>query len=526
VNSQTGKKSIFFAVLLFNLNFPIKTDKIHVIEQKISDYLFYHWSMRMSEPAPKLVRIDPLRLRMERQGRMVTDATIFASKAVNLEPDAVRQLYDAASLPPARKVLATADIHVGFGVPIGAVLGLEDAIMPPAVGYDINCGMRLLNTPFTRGEIDTAKIAADIARDVPLGEGKENLQLDKAGIEAVITQGVAAVPILAHRSGHRAWEAFDPNQFSEDLQRIEENGHLPADPGAVPKEAIQKGGNQLGTLGGGNHFIEIQYVHEIFDADLAKAFGIFKDQIVVMIHSGSRRFGYEIADQYMNVAAARPENADRPKMLSYLPTNSGTGKSYISAMGAAANFGFTNRHIMALLVRRCFNRMFGQTPLKLIYDVTHNMAKLETHAVGRLWVHRKGATRAFGPERMAGTIFATTGQPIITPGSMGTASFLLVGTGNSEESLCSVNHGAGRVMSRSAARGKSRRGKTTTPALISDEQFKRSMQGIKLIAGDKSRIKEEAPDAYKDIEEVIRIVVECGWAKPIARMVPLAVLKG
>ncbi len=482
--------------------------------------------MIMSEPTPKLVRIDPLRLHMERRGKMVTDATIFASRAVKLEPDAVRQLYDAASLPPARKVIATADIHVGFGVPIGAVLGLQDAIMPPAVGYDINCGMRLLHTPFSKGEINTEKIAADIARDVPLGEGRENLQLDKAGIEAVINQGVAAVPALAQRSGHRAWEAFDPYQFADDLHRIEENGRMPADPGVVPKTAIQKGANQLGTLGGGNHFIEIQYVQEIFDADLAKTFGLFKDQIVVMIHSGSRRFGYEIADQYMNVAATRPENTNRPKMLSYLPINSGPGKSYISAMHAAANFGFTNRHIMALLVRRCFNRMFGPTPLKLIYDVTHNMAKLETHGGRELWVHRKGATRAFGPQRMAGSIFEQTGQPIITPGSMGTASFLLVGTGNSNESLGSVNHGAGRVMSRTAARGKSRRGKTVTPALISDEQFKRSMEGVKLIAGDRRKIKEEAPDAYKDIDEVVRIVVECGWAKPVARMVPLAVLKG
>jgi len=482
--------------------------------------------MMMSEPAPKLIRTDPFRLHMERHGKMVTDATIFASRAVKLEPGAVRQLCDAASLPPARKVLATADIHVGFGVPIGAVLGLQDAIMPPAVGYDINCGMRLLHTPFSKGEINAEKIAADIARDIPLGEGRENLQLDKAGIEAVINQGVAAVPALAQRSGHRAWEAFDPDQFSDDLQRIEENGHLPANPGAVPKAAIQKGRNQLGTLGGGNHFIEIQYVQEIFDAALAKTFGIFKDQIVVMIHSGSRRFGYEIADQYMNVAAARPENADRPKMLSYLPTNSSAGKNYIAAMAAAANFGFTNRHIMALLVRRCFNRMFGPTALKLIYDVTHNMAKLEKHGGSELWVHRKGATRAFGPQRMTGSYFAQTGQPIITPGSMGTASFLLVGTGDSAESLCSVNHGAGRVMSRTAARGKSRGGRIVTPALISDEQFKRSMAGVKLIAGDRSKIKEEAPGAYKDIDEIVRIVVECGWAKAVARMVPLAVLKG
>jgi tRNA-splicing ligase RtcB len=483
----------------------------------------------MPESSLKLVRIDPYRLRMERRGQMVTDATIFASKAVNLEPDAVRQLCDAASLPPAKKVLATADIHVGFGVPIGAVLGLDSAIMPPAVGYDINCGMRLLRTPFSKGDIDTDKIAVDIARDIPLGEGRENLQLNKTGLEAVINKGVAAVPALAQRSGHRAWEAFDPDEFANDLQRIEDNGHLPSDPGAVPRNAIQKGINQLGTLGGGNHFIEIQYVQEVFEPDLAKGFGLFKNQLVVMIHSGSRRFGYEIADEYMNVAARRPENADRKKMLSYLPTESSAGKNYIRAMAAAANFAFTNRHIMALLVRRCFNRMFGQSArggLTLVYDVAHNMAKLETHSGARLWVHRKGATRAFGPKQMAASIFAQIGQPIIIPGSMGTASFLLVGTGDSEESLSSVNHGAGRVMSRTAARGKSRKGRIITPALISDEQFKRSMEGIKLITGNKSKIKEEAPGAYKDIDEVVRIVVECGWAKPVARMVPLAVLKG
>ncbi|MGA1979889.1 MAG: RtcB family protein [Sedimentisphaerales bacterium] len=480
----------------------------------------------MSESSVQLVRIDPLRLYMERVGRMVTDAMIFASQSINLEPEAVRQLCDAASLPPAKKVLATADIHVGFGIPIGAVLGLEQAIMPAAVGYDINCGMRLLRTPFSKGSIDTDKIALSIARDIPLGEGKANLGLDKAGLEAVVNKGVAAVPTLAQRINHQAWEAFDPDEFADDLKRIEENGCLPSDLAAVPNAAIQKGSAQLGTLGGGNHFIEIQYVQKIFDAALAKTFGLFENQIVVMIHSGSRRFGYEIADQYMSIAAQRPDMAERKKMLSYLPTDTNAGKNYIAAMAAAANFAFTNRHIMALLVRRCFNRMFGPTPLQLVYDVAHNMAKLETHQGRQLWVHRKGATRAFGQKRMTGSIFEKTGQPIIIPGSMGTASFLLVGTGDSEESLCSVNHGAGRVMSRTAALGKSRRGKTVSQGLISDDRFKRSMEGIKLITADRHKIKEEAPDAYKDIDEVVRIVVECGWARAVARMVPLAVLKG
>jgi len=480
----------------------------------------------MAEPSPKLVRIDPLRLYMERRGQMVTDATIFASEAITLESEAVRQLCDAASLPPAKKVLATADIHVGFGIPIGAVLGLDNAIMPAAVGYDINCGMRLLRTPFAKGDIDTAEIAASIARDIPLGEGKANLTLDKTSLDAVAGIGVAAIPSLAQRLNHRAWEAFDPDEFADDLKRIEDNGRLPGDLAAVPNLAAQKGSDQLGTLGGGNHFIEIQYIQEILDAPLAQTFGLFKNQIVVMIHSGSRRFGYEIADHYMAMAAQRPEMADRKKMLSFLSTDTDAGRNYIAAMAAAANFAFANRHIMALLVRRCFNRMFGPTPLKLVYDIAHNIAKLETHEGNKLWVHRKGATRAFGPMNMSNTIFTETGQPIITPGSMGTASYLLVGTGNSEESLCSVNHGAGRVMSRTAALGKSHRGKILTSPLITDDQFNRSMKGIKLITGDKRRIKEEAPAAYKNIDEVVRIVVECGWAKAVARMLPLAVLKG
>ncbi len=480
----------------------------------------------MTNTAPKLVRIDPLRLLMERTNQMVTDATIFASQAITLEPDAVRQLCDAASLAPAKKVLATADIHVGFGIPIGCVMGLKNAIMPAAVGYDINCGMRLLATPFTKGQIDTEKIAASIARDIPLGEGHSNLPLDKNALETVVNQGVAAIPTLARKINHLAWEAFDPDEFNDDIKRIEENGHLPADLGSVPKIAIQKGAEQLGTLGGGNHFIEIQYVQKIHDTSLAKAFGLFENQIVVMIHSGSRRFGYEIADQYINIAAQRPEMTEHKRMLAYLSTETSAGKNYISAMAAAANFAFTNRHVMAMLVRRCFNRMFGPTSLKLVYDVAHNMAKFEDHDGQKLWVHRKGATRAFGKDRMTDTPFANTGQPIITPGSMGTASFLMVGTGDSEESLSSVNHGAGRVMSRTAARGKTRAGKVISQPLITDDQFKRSMKGITLITQDKRRIKEEAPAAYKDIDEIIRIVTECGWARIVARMLPLAVLKG
>lgn len=481
----------------------------------------------MAKNSTQLVRKDSIRLLMPQTGQMVTDVMVFASERINLEPDAIGQLRDAASLPPAKKVLATADIHVGFGIPIGCVMGLADAIMPAAVGYDINCGMRLLRTPFTKGDIDVDKIAMSIARDIPLGEGKGNLPLDKTCLEAVVHSGVGAIPLLAKRIEHRAWEAFDAGELAAELARIEENGCVTAaDLGSVPSLASRKGSGQLGTLGGGNHFIEIQYIQQILDETIAKDFGLFENQLVVMIHSGSRRFGYEVADEYMRIAAKAPGMAERRKMLAYLHTDTNHGRNYIAAMSAAANFAFVNRHIMALLVKRCFNRMFGPVRLELIYDVPHNMAKLETHNNMPLWVHRKGATRAFGPDRMPGTPFAETGQPIITPGSMGTASYLMTGTGNSEESLCSVNHGAGRVMSRTAAMGKRKHGMVISPGLITDDRFKRSMAGIKLITANRGRIKEEAPDAYKDIDEVVRIVTKSGWAKTVARLCPLAVLKG
>jgi tRNA-splicing ligase RtcB len=193
----------------------------------------------MAGSSLKLVRCDPLRIQIKRFSPMVTDAEIFASEAIKLEPDAVRQLCDAASLPPAKKVLATADIHVGFGIPIGCVLGMDNAIMPAAVGYDINCGMRLLSTPFEKKEINVEEIAHSISRDIPLGEGRSNLELDKKSLEAVINKGVASIPTLAKRINHRAWEAFEPDEFADDLKRIEENGYLPADLAPIPHKAIE-----------------------------------------------------------------------------------------------------------------------------------------------------------------------------------------------------------------------------------------------------------------------------------------------
>jgi len=459
---------------------------------------------------------------------MRVSATIYTSDKLPLEDTAVAQLRDAACLPPARKVLATPDIHQGYGVPIGAVVGLQDAILPAAVGYDINCGMRLIGTELSRRDIDADALAHSIARDVPLGQGHDNVHLNDRQLEAVLERGLQAVPLLAESVSHRAWEGYDPDEFAQDLQHVERQGRLPGLLAAVPDHARQKGAHQLGTLGGGNHFIEIQMVEVVFDADLARYFNLEPGRIVVMIHSGSRRLGYQIADEYMRRAARRRGASGRQRDLAYLTADESDFDLYVGAMHAAGNFAYVNRQIMTLLVRRCFRRMLGPLPLPLLYDVSHNMAQFEEHLDGWLWVHRKGATRAFGPRRMAGGPFADVGQPVIIPGSMGTASYLLVGADDSEETLCSVNHGAGRTMSRAAALGKVNRrtGQVIRAPAITDDEFKRSMRGITLVAHDKHAVKEEAPAAYKDIDAVIDVVCRCGLARPVARLKPLAVLKG
>jgi tRNA-splicing ligase RtcB len=247
-----------------------------------------------------------------------------------------------------------------------------------------------------------------------------------------------------------------------------------------------------------------------------------------MIHSGSRGLGHQIGNDYMPIAAKNSKDSTPDRTLGFFNVDSKLGRDYIGAMQAAANFAFVNRQIMAMLVRKNFRHHFGNIPMPLIYDVPHNMAKREKHFGEFFWVHRKGATRAFSPELMMGTPFEKLGQPVIIPGSMGTASYLLVGSKKSPESLFSVNHGAGRVMSRTKAAGRIRRrdGKVLKPGAISDQMFEQSMQGIHLICEDRNTVKEEAPAAYKDIDAVIEIVTGAGLAEIVAKMRPLAVLKG
>ena len=456
---------------------------------------------------------------------MRVDAMIYAGEGTKLEDSAVDQLCDAAALPGVYKVLATPDIHHGYGVPIGSVVAMRDAIIPAAVGYDINCGMRIVTTPLGQRDVDVEELARSIARDIPLGEGKRNLRLTADDLRVVLDRGVKGVGDV-DLGGGRIEATRRPEEEAEDIERTEDFGSLPGDSSRVSARAIDRGQSQLGTLGGGNHFIEIQVVERIDRKDAAEFFGLFKGQIVIMIHSGSRGFGHQVAGDYMNVAAKMTGAQCPNRHLCFLAVDSREGQDYVGAMRAAANFAYANRQIMTMLVRHNFRHMYGDVPMPLVYDVTHNMAKLETHEGRELWVHRKGATRAFPPELMRGTRFSKIGQPVLIPGSMGTASYVLVGAGRAEESLYSVNHGAGRVMSRTAATGHGRRGQKRRPPAISDQRFKETMRGITLICADRRSAKEEAPDAYKDIDGVIKVVAGAGLADVVARVRPLAVLKG
>ena len=474
-----------------------------------------------------LQRIDANRLIIPAEAGMHVDAMIYASEDIRVEADAVRQLMDAARLPSVHKALATPDIHVGYGVPIGCVVGLREVVVPAAVGYDVNCGMRVLTTPVKRGEIDPVEVAQSIRRDIPLGEGKNNLRLTPRELDAVLSHGVKGVREIAGETG-RIWESRESAEEEADIRHIEDSGSMEGNPDAVSGHAKSRGMNQLGTLGGGNHFIEVQAVDRVEDEGIARRWGIEKDGICIMIHSGSRGLGHQVGDDYMKLASHRTGDVSPTHHLAYLDAASTEGRNYLGAMYAAANFAFVNREIMTILVRRNVRHILGDVELPILYDVPHNMAKLEEHDGMKLWVHRKGATRAFPPERMQGTAFAEEGQPVLIPGSMGTASYLLVGTPESRETYHSVNHGAGRTMSRTAAaggrHGRHRRG--GPPAAISDEEFERAMRGIHLIAEDRRSAKEEAPQAYKDIDEVVRVVVAAGLARVVARLVPLAVLKG
>jgi tRNA-splicing ligase RtcB len=467
-------------------------------------------------------------LHLRKQDRMLLDAFVYTSPNLYVEESALQQLKNAASIPSTVHISATPDIHQGYGVPIGTVLGTTDVVVPAAVGYDINCGMRMITTGMDAEGFRLNELAKRVRQAVPLGEGKRNLILGKSDFVSVAERGIRGLQSV-RKSGNRVWEAWDDSEITIEAGRIEDSGSLKGEVSAVSSTAIERGLSQLATLGGGNHFIEIQRIEELYDDDIAREFGLKPGQITIMIHTGSRGFGHQIGGDYMKIANRKTESRGSDlsgKGLGYLYLSDKEGWDYIKAMNCGANFAFANRFLLNLLVKAVMYELYPDAKLRLLYDVPHNILKIERHLGRELYVHRKGATRAFGGRKMPGTEFTGTGQPVLIPGSMGTSSYVLAGVNDNEASLCSVNHGAGRVMSRTAAIGKSRHGKVVRPAEITDDEFKRSMKGILLFAEDMKTIKEEAPQAYKDIDEVIKVVTEAGLARKIARVRPLAVLKG
>ena len=428
------------------------------------------------------------------------------------------QLKNVATLPGVSgAVYGMPDMHEGYGFPVGGVAAMRSSdgvVSPGGVGYDINCGVRLLVSDLTAGAVRAklAELVHELARSVPSGAGRGGrLVLTEAELDRVLVEGCR---YLVDRDFAR----------SEDLEVTEAHGSLAgADPAAVSARAKTRGHDQLGTIGSGNHFLEVQEVDEVCDAKAARALGLTAGQVTVLIHTGSRGLGHQVCTDYVRLMdEVMPGYGIRlpDRELACAPIGSPEGQRYLGAMGAAANFAWSNRQVITHRVRGVFQRCFGTAgDLRLAYDVAHNMAKLEQHGGERLCVHRKGATRAFGPSHPETPgRYREVGQPVFIPGSMGTASYVLVGTdealGLSFGSTC---HGAGRRMSRHAA-------KRTKPG----HEVRRELeaQGIVVACPPSGELAEEAPFAYKDVERVVNVVHEAGLARKVARLRPLGVVKG
>lgn len=462
------------------------------------------------------------------RGDMRAPARLYGDDALvedALEDKSVEQLINTATLPGVVKyAIAMPDIHQGYGAPVGGVFATqlpEGVISPGAIGYDINCGVRLLASHISQEEIapHLKDLATALYRNCPSGVGSEgSVPLSVKHLDEVLEDGAE-------------WALKKGYARHEDLNHTEEFGKMPgANAAAVSKHAKDRGKDQLGTLGAGNHFIEVDRVVEIFDDKAADRLGLFRDQAVVQIHCGSRGLGHQVCTDYVNQfqQSVREYKIDLPdRELVCAPFNSPEGQEYLRAMACAANFAFANRQILAHHIRRSFEETLAgkvkDFDLHQVYDIAHNMGKVEEHAIDgarvKVCVHRKGATRAFGPgSSVLPDDLRDIGQPVLIPGSMGTASYVLIGTpGSMVQTFGSTCHGAGRVMSRTKAKREVRGEK------LRDELTAR---GIVVRAGSMPGLAEEAPQAYKDVSRVVEVVHRAGIGKKVARLEPIAVIKG
>ena len=472
----------------------------------------------------ELKRIDANTWEIPKHADMKVPAVIYASEKLLAGVKGDKTLQQAKNVACLRgiqrKAYVMPDAHQGYGFPIGGVAAFdleEGVISPGGVGYDINCGVRLLKTDYTVQDIlDKRKLLlAEIFKAVPAGVGKGGTtRLSRRVLEEVCAKGAE-------------WAVANGYGMKQDLQKTEENGRMQeADPSFLSQRALERGAPQLGTLGAGNHFIEIQKVSEIFDFDVAKVFGIHSvDQIMVMIHCGSRGLGHQVASDYIRLMENKFGTRGLPdRELINAPIRSDMGNRYYKSMSAAVNFAFANRQMIAHWVRQVFQKVIGSSEgMDQVYDVCHNVAKFEQHTIEgkikKVCIHRKGATRSFGPGRIEiPEIYRAVGQPVLIPGSMGTASYILVGTLKAEElSFGSTAHGAGRVMSRHEAKRRFR-----------GEKIKEELEqkGIELLSTSWRGVAEEASQAYKDVDEVVRISHEAGIGQLVAKVVPVGVIKG
>ncbi|HLN45368.1 MAG TPA: RtcB family protein [Candidatus Sulfotelmatobacter sp.] len=477
--------------------------------EKINDYMWQVPKYKPGMRVPGVVFANEALLE-----KMKTDRTLWQCGNVTYLPGIYKY---AVTLP---------DGHEGYGFPIGGVAATdydEGVISPGGVGYDINCGVRLLSTTFSEQELrpKLPQIAGTIFDNVPsgLGSSRKDFRVSNSDLDRLTVEGVQ-------------WAIKKGLGWPEDAEHCEEGGAMKnADPSKVSTTAKSRGLSQIGTLGSGNHFLEVQKVDKIFDSQKAKVFGIEREgQVTVMIHCGSRGFGHQVCSDYLRVMehAVQKYKITLPdRELACAPGNSNEAKDYMQAMACAVNYAFCNRQAIMHWVRQSFQQVFHEDPekfgLKLVYDVAHNIAKIETHKINsgskKVWVHRKGATRAFPPEHSeVPADYRSVGQPVLLPGSMGTSSWVLAGTSKAMElTFGSTAHGAGRMMSRGAAKRQFWGG---------DIKAALEKRGIVVRATSPSVLAEEADPAYKNVDVVADVSDRIGIATKVARLVPIAVVKG
>ncbi|UCH07015.1 MAG: RtcB family protein [Deltaproteobacteria bacterium] len=476
----------------------------------------------------KIKQIDEWRYLIPKSGKMRVPGLVFSSAQLMptiKEEQSLLQVVNVATLPGiVNYSLAMPDIHWGYGFPIGGVAAFrtEDGIVSPGgVGYDINCGVRLLTTALMASEIRPRikDLVGALFKNIPTGVGSRGkIRLSTKEEKKVAVQG-------------SSWAVKKGLGTNEDLARTEDQGVIRgADPETVSERAYKRGHDELGTLGSGNHFLEIQTVEEIYDHEIANVFNLFEGQLTVLIHSGSRGFGHQICDDFLKEMGTRVRESgfdlpDRQLACAYI--NSEIGQRYLSSMACAANYAWANRQIIMHWTRETFEKILEISPrelrMELLYDVCHNIAKIEKHAVDKkditLCVHRKGATRSLPPGHPnVPEIYRTVGQPVLIPGDMGTHSYVMAGSQQAMvETFGSTCHGAGRVLSRKQAI-KTARGRAINRELED--------KGICVQSRGKTTLMEEMPEAYKDISLVVEAVHMAGLAKKVAKLRPLGVIKG